>query len=180
MSAPEALNFHPRHIDEFHGVILSGLTNQEARDAVELVHSDDYGAYWQGRTIGQAISTAATAAIEEGRAQEVLTVLDVNAALMEQGALKDASFVMVWTGFISPQIVPPMQSKARLPELARRIVEDHFRMVHADIYGGTTSYEMPLADLCTQMDRDRQRLLSIYSRMSSAPTLKAVNAGDAA
>lgn len=162
---------HEQHAHEYLRIIISGkLSAHEATEALNLVDEADYGANWQAGTIHRAARTAADIATRDGHGLDPLVATDVNEVLVNNGDLDNDGMGHTWLQFISPQDTPPELNKARLPQLAHRITEDFFRLRHSEIYAGANSMTAPLADLCAQMDRDRQDLLEIYGRMTKLTT----------
>lgn len=180
MSADSPLNQHKRHSDEYLAVILSGnMTNEDVLAVTSGFNEEDFAGYWQAKRIHKAIKTAAETAIANGLGEDTLSKTDVQHQLQEQSEFTNNRFSQAWLDLIGTDVLP--QSPAKLPELQRRIVESHFRIVHNDTYKGDTAFTHSIDDLSASMAKSREKLLSIYARMATTtkPTMSIVAEGAA-
>lgn len=151
----------PHHIEELLCVLLNEVTNDEAASTCALINADDFGSNWQAKKILASINSAAQA----GRPNDVLTVSDVNAQLLQAGDLTNDSLKSYWLQLAFPTVPYRPIGKQRISRLIARIVEDHFRTRHGEIYGRDDSHDKPLEELTAQMSNDREELLSIFARI---------------
>lgn len=180
MSADSPLNQHKRHSDEYLAVILSGnMTNEDVLAVTSGFNEEDFAGYWQARRIHAATKAAAKKAVADGLGNDTLSKTDVHLMLQEQNQFSNNRFCQAWLGLIGEDVLP--QSPVKLPELKRRVIESHFRMVHHDTYNSDISFTHSLKDLSDSMAKSREKLLAIHQRMTAAtePALSIVKEGAA-
>lgn len=151
----------PHHIKELLCVLLNEVTNYEAVSTCTLINADDFGSNWQAKKILEAIESAA----KEGQPDDALTISEVGSQLLEAGELTNDSLKSYWLNLAFPDVPYHPIGKQRISRLIARIVEDHFRTRHGEIYGRDDSHDKPLEELTAQMSNDREELLSIFARI---------------
>ena len=175
-----AFNFRNQHILDYLNVLTSGISHNTAHQGCTLIEEADFQGHWQAATVWSTIQAVTNDAINNGHGNDPLTIADINERLVLDGHIKKDELKTFWLNFVSPLQVPKPLGAEHLPTLARRIIEDHFRTRHSDVFSNGISHTAPLADLCQQMDNDRQTLIGIYQRLTNTPQFALVKAGDAA
>lgn len=172
---------HKHHVCAFLRVLVSELSNRDALDATALVHRDDFGGCWEGRTVFAAVESVSRAAVDAGHPEQALDPMAVNGHLLEAGELTNEAFRSYWHELVAPA-EPQAPGRHQLRELARRITESYFRTRHADIYGKDDSHLRPFEELTTEMNNYREELLAIWARIGAPATssLSLVREGGAA
>lgn len=163
-----AFSFHEKHVKEYLSTLLSELDAQQVINAANLLEEADFGPEWQAQEIWKA--TKATAEwIELIYGDDtVVKLTDVNETLVKRDCMTKESFRSYWLYFVSPPQPLPQCPPSMLPELAKRVTEDYYRLRHSDIYGGRNSYGLSLNDLVQQVEKDTSELQNISRRLNQS------------
>lgn len=170
-----AFNFHKTHVQEYLQNLVQDLPAQALVQGVGLVEPEDFGGEWQARKIWEAIKVAAKSALLICGANETVPITDIHEHLLASGALKDDSFRQYWHYFVSPPKPPAPVNIAKLPDLARRITEDYYRLKHEDIFNSGLAYDLPLPDLIAQARSHMSELENIAQRLNISESDNRVN-----
>lgn len=160
-----AFSFHERHVKEYLSALLSGLTAKQVLSGVALIEETDFGPEWQAEEIWKA--TKATAELIEVfyGGSTVVKLTDINETLIKRDCMTNDSFRNYWIYFVSPPQLHLQSPPAMLPELAKRVTEDYYRLRHSDIYSGRDSYGPSINDLVRQVEKDTSELRDISRRL---------------
>lgn len=175
MGAHNAFNFHKAHVQEYLQNLVQDLPAQVLVQGVGLVEPEDFGGEWQARKIWEAIKLAAQSALIICGANETVSITDIHKHLLASGALKDEPFRQYWHYFVSPPKPPAPVNLSKLPELARRITEDYYRLKHEDIFNSGLAYDLPLTDLISQARSHMSDLEKIAQRLNISESDNRVN-----
>ena len=170
-----AFNFHKTHVQEYLQNLVQDLPAKHVLRGAELVAAVDFGGEWQARTIWEAVKTAAKTALIISGGDTIVSVTDIHEHLLGLGSLKDDSFRQYWHYFVSPTKPPAPVNIAKLPDLARRITEDYYRLKHEDIFNSGLAYDLPLPDLIAQARSHMSELEYIALRLNISESDNRVN-----
>lgn len=179
MTAPEAFNFHSRYISEYINAILSGLPNEDAQLAINLIEETDLAGYPHAVTIWHAIRDTITENLGKGRGRLPLNPLEVHELLKESNQLEDEAMRHAWNYFVTSTGPSVPVHLAYIPDLADRVIQSNLRIQLSAITNRTDCHTAPLADLVAALDRDVARIHSIMRRLERDNNLKSIE-GDAA
>ena len=175
MGTHNAFNFHKTHVQEYLQNLVQDLPAKHVLQGAELVAAVDFGGEWQARTIWDAVKTAAKTALIISGGDTIVSVTDIHEHLLGLGSLKDDSFRQYWHYFVSPPKPPAPVNIAKLPDLARRITEDYYRLKHEDIFNSGLAYDLPLPDLIAQARSHMSELENIAQRLNISESDNRVN-----